>query len=123
MTEKVPTQLFPMNVERSFKKERRKQCSEDEVFGKTDLRRERQDRENDPCRNQADAVREAKSPGQHRDDSGDQKQQRSGLKIEFHEFRFACSPPTVSIRGWSRLLHNHLATSIGTSPGQSPAQD
>ena len=28
-------------------------------------------RENDPCRNQADAVRKVKSSGQHRDDSSD----------------------------------------------------
>ena len=86
----IPTQLVPMNIERSFKKERREQRGEDEVLGKADLRRERQDRQNDPCRNQADAVREAKSPGQHCDDRGDQKQQRSGLKIEFHVFRGRC---------------------------------
>lgn len=53
-------------------------------LGKTNLRRERQYRENNSRRNHADAVREVKSPGQHRADSGGQKQQHSGLKIKFH---------------------------------------
>ena len=47
-------------------------------------------RENDSRRNQADAVREAKSPGQHRDDRGDQEQQRRSLKMEFHSLVCYC---------------------------------
>jgi hypothetical protein len=78
---KIAAQLIPMNVERSFKKERREKSDEDEVFRKSDLRREGQDRKNDSRRNQADAVREAESPRQHRDDGGDEEQQCSGLKI------------------------------------------
>jgi hypothetical protein len=62
------------------------QCREDEVFGKDDLWRKRQECENNSSRNKADAVRKAKSPGQHRDDSGNQKQQSSGLELEFHVF-------------------------------------
>jgi hypothetical protein len=53
-----------------LKKERRKQGSEDEVFGKENLRRKRQYGENDPCRNKSDAVGEAKAPGKHGNDSG-----------------------------------------------------
>jgi hypothetical protein len=74
-----------MNVQRSFKKERREESGKDDVFGKTDLRRERHHREKDSCRNQADAVRQAQSPCQHRDDSRDQEQQ-SGLETESHAF-------------------------------------
>ena len=75
-----------MNGERRFKKERREECREDEVFGKDDLWRKRQECENNSSCNKADAVRKVKSSGQHRDDSGDQKQQSSGLELEFHAF-------------------------------------
>ena len=57
---------------------------------RTDPRCERQDRKNDSCRNQADAVWEAKAPGQHRNDGGDQKQKSARLEIEFHAL--SCSP-------------------------------
>jgi hypothetical protein len=67
-----------VNEERGLKKERREKRGQDEVFGKSDLRREWQNREKDSSRNQADAVRQAKSSGQHRDNSSDQKEQRSG---------------------------------------------
>jgi hypothetical protein len=40
------------------------------------------------CRNQADAVLQAKPPGHHDDDCSDQKQERPGLKIEY---AFPCS--------------------------------
>src|SRR5580692_5158649 len=48
-----------MNKERGLKKERREKRGKDEVFGKSDLRREWQNREKDSSRNQADAVRQA----------------------------------------------------------------
>jgi len=63
-----------MDEEGGLKQERRKQYREDQVFGQSDLRRKRQDREGDPRHNQADAVRETQPSGQHRHDSGDQKQ-------------------------------------------------
>src|SRR5437588_6826739 len=103
-----------MNVERSFKEKRGEQCSKDEVLRETDLRREGQGRENDPGRNQSDAVRKTNSPRQHRDHTGDQKKEHSRLKIEVHAFPFSLgSPRRVNSAQGHSLRYNYLATSVG----------
>jgi hypothetical protein len=45
---------------------------EAQVFGQDDIGRERQRRKDYSCRNQADTIRKAKPPGQHRDNRGEQ---------------------------------------------------
>ena len=114
---KNPDELTPVNVERSFKKERWEQCSEDEIFGETDLRRERQNRENDPCHNQADAIREANSPSQHRDDCSNQKQHRYGLKIKIHTFSLARAPLLCRSGAFDKDLKYFCGCVLTTSEG------
>ena len=74
-------------------------------------------RENDSCRNQADAIREAKSPSQHRDDSGDQKQQRYGLKIKIHAFSLARAPLLCRSGAFDKDLKYFCGCVLTTSEG------
>ena len=105
---KIATELVPRDIERCFKKEWRQKRGENEILGQADVWRERQHCQNDSCRNEAHAVREAQPAGQHCDDGGDQKQKRSGLKIEFHAFLVRCRFYSVNVHKAQGAVEKHL---------------
>src|SRR6185369_11274002 len=82
---------------------------EDEVFGERNLRRERQERENDSCGDKADAVREAHTTSQHCNDGSDQEQRCSRLNVYIHF-------PIIRSRSARSTIRERIACRARSSP-------